>query len=219
MNVSALKAALLQRGLPTGGKKAELVRRLAQGIIVPKNTNLIVSLDLGYKNCAMAVIKKDCGTLVDWRLESMVSDEAVVVGSVKVREVCKAAKLYYQTHLQPYLNEPDALVVVERQRYRSNGATAVLDNALINVVLETVFSVLIEERQWLSVEPKAVARYYNLPSGYAEKKRAAVRLVGERIKGVDDGQGILEIFKKSKKKDDLADALLQAWAVRDWIRE
>lgn len=216
--IGALKEALIKKGLPTSGRKADLVTRLSHGFNLGFSVERIVSLDLGVKNCAVAVVDAQSGDIEEWQLLSLIDSQKETAKNVlTVREVSRATKNFHSHHLQPIINQKPTttLTVMERQRYRSGGATAVLEAALMNVLMESVLSVLIDERFLLSVEPKAVARYYDLPSGYTEKKRAAVKLVSDRILRADDKHA--HLLKSTKKKDDLADALLQAWAVRDWI--
>lgn len=214
--IATLKSALIRQGLATSGKKADLLSRLNNGFQSPMGTKFkqIMSLDLGYKNCAMAIIDRD-NHILHWQLHSL-TDKEDSENSLSVRQIAKATQSFYNLHLTPHLNS-STLVVIERQRYRSGGQKSVLEAALKNVLMESVLSVLIEEKQLVSVEPKAVAKYWGLPEGYAEKKKAAVRLVADRIKDLNSSN--IEVFQSSKKKDDLADALLQAWAVREWLSE
>lgn len=205
--LSALKSACIKRGLPITGCKSVLMERLQLGYSVPFHPSHILSLDLGSKNCAAALLNCSNDQLLQWSLTDLHFSE------INSKMVALKGKEYFNKHIQPNLTK-STLIVVEKQRLRTAGGAATLDSAVIGILMETVLATLAND-QLVLVDPKSVAKYYNMPTGYREKKKASVNIVMDRLQEIDEPH--VEYFKKQKKRDDLADALLQAWAVKDWL--
>lgn len=208
--VGALRLQCIRHGLPSSGKKSELLLRLKDGFPRPKASDTIksiISIDLGIKNCAIAHVQRPQGTLLNWQLYDV--NTFGPTGSVK--EMAKTGRVFYETAIGK-IQSDKTVIVAEKQRHRSGGQPGVLESIFQSILLEMVIAMLAGDR-FISVEPKSVAKYYNLPVGYREKKKAVI----EHVKSLKLPPEHEEFFKKQKKKDDLADAIMQALAVNAWL--
>lgn len=169
----------------------------------------IVSLDLGQRNCAMALVERSPRKLTAWRLFD------IPLESCDPHHIAKRATAFYEDCLREYLSPASTVLVVERQRHRSNGSPMVIESVLKTVLLEMSLAVLAGSR-CIGILPVAVSKYWGLPEGRADKKRAAVKLVNDRFRS-SICKDVLDVFERQPKKDDLADAFLQAWAFADWL--
>lgn len=109
----------------------------------------------------------------------------------------------------------DSAVLIERQMY---GARTISDSLLKNAVVEACLFCLCRERAFssvTSVNPRLIKEWCLADEAkmtYSQRKAAAVAIAQKVIddKYCDFADGLVEYWRSSKKKDDLADCLLQA---------
>jgi len=112
------------------------------------------------------------------------------------------------------------VVLIERQRHRTHGAAALPETLLKVNMMEVQLHCFLLGKS-ISVLPEHVSKYFGLRTKTISKKKAAVELVEEllvkdnRLFG-NENPIMLKRFKDEKKRDDMADALLQAKAFLDW---
>jgi hypothetical protein len=109
-------------------------------------------------------------------------------------------------------------------RYPGQGHTFIVEKQLaftapgrqfastVNVSIETAWHAILITKgiQCVTVDARLVKRYFELPDG-PPKKKAAVAVVQNMIdtSTLRCNQAVRDKFKTTRKKDDLADALLQ----------
>ena len=185
LKLAQIKPLLTAVGSRTSGTKSQLIAQLERDLAVPKlalskvSPTRILSVDMGIKNLAFCVcdIKKNTngfGIKVNEWKKIAVSDYAQqdAVDRTGVEDPYGPSSLSRTAHhlvknvLLPY--QPDT-VLVERQRFRSGGGSAVLEWTLrVNVFESMIWAVartLQAEKQsgpqhlW-PVDPKQVARFW-----------------------------------------------------------
>ncbi|KAI3650553.1 hypothetical protein MP228_003795 [Amoeboaphelidium protococcarum] len=157
----------------------------------------IVSVDVGVKNLAVAIYDLKLKRVIAWELRNPDSERCLNTPAVEsYGKWCRDFLAYHNINSKCRL-------LVERQRVCSN-------NGVINaksMMVYTVQSQLVAlHDKAITIDPKAVAQHY--ASGGKQKKRNAVDIIYR------DYMHLLETdvgsqFKNAKKKDDLADSLLQ----------
>lgn len=233
-----LKILCRQCGVSTAGTKADMADRLAQACTpLPCHPWRIVSIDIGIYNFAKATLQVDpidarCGRprLTRWEKITMDANQtsdprsmALMVADLaaKLRDAGEKAIPMSETRLTEYL--------IERQTFRGGG-TRMIPGIVqkINMIENQLHCFLLGEHT-LCVDPRAVALLYSFRTG-ARKKRDAVNLVTSLISAAQDSKEassqqvhtvevapeLVTFFREQEKKDDLADALLQALAHYQW---
>jgi len=206
-------------GLSSTGTKSLLFERLqfAQTNLVQHPT--VISIDLGYKNFATAVVQvNECNSSVlAWTKEDLHLPE-----TFDPRQFAQAS-FELASRLKGIAQQfRDPIFLIERQRHRSMGAAAIPE-IIINITrLEVQLHCFLLDHFVASIDPKRVAFTFDLQSG-AQKKKDAIRLVKDVIaqKALLDNKvlipsDLVTYFEQQKKQDDLSDALLQAIAYISW---
>ncbi len=114
-------------------------------------------------------------------------------------------------------------VVIEAQFMFKRGTPNFATSTTVNSVVQGCFhaALLVDGRidHVHAMRPAEVSNHFQLPAGYRKKKSAAVKLVRGWLKSTESPVTIDETqqrdFIGQLKKDDLADALLQAITYRD----
>jgi hypothetical protein len=161
-----------------------------------------LSIDVGFKNLGVFVHDPNQGKVLDWRALDLslpcFQPEAIIEGLERA--------------LQPYLNlteviENKCLVIIEKQTQMLNvhrvGAVDLALRALLHgkgIPVKTA-------------DPKRVKAFFSIEeSSYKKRKKAAVLKASELIDEWPSCQLSDQLrgqFNAAKKKDDMADALLQ----------
>lgn len=210
-----LKAASLACGLAASATRASQLEALRafyreQVASRPKQLGPILSLDLGLKNLAACVL--DESSVSSWRKYDLNLPE-----TYSPLTYAREIKSFCRRELLPSF--PGKYIYIERQRHRSGSMPGIAETIVRLAILEAqLHCVLGEEFVCTPVNPSAVARFHNLPSG-KEKKIAAVKCVQSSfLKTLHIPAPLQTYFQAQSKKDDLADSLLQAVAVLQFQR-
>jgi hypothetical protein len=184
--------------------------------------NRILSIDLGIKNFALCSINTDY-KINEWkRLEVELPEYYDPVSfALKIRDLVKDS--IEPLLLGDILNESSTVVLIERQRHRTRGAAALSESILkVNFIEVQLHCFLLGKS--ISVLPDYVSKYFGIQKKKdvkKSKKKAAIELVEVLLSNENSFLGkenpnMLKRFQDEKKKDDMADALLQAKAFLDW---
>ncbi len=183
-------------------QKSKIVIDLTQ-----EKGKLLISIDIGLRNCAIACVdvkSKTVSKLVNMDLfgsnEYAWPEKAVPLVAKIVDEICAQ-----------HNSEYDIEVCIEKQLLIGGNRNKAVVSSLIS--LETAFGASFHGKgiKYSSIDVKDVQRYWKLPSQRKEKKVAAINKVRELIEvGITVPEYILSSYNTSRKKDDMADALLEA---------
>lgn len=233
-----LRVLCRQCGISPAGTKADMADRLAQACKpLPRHPWRIISIDIGIRNFAKATLQIDpadplCGRpkLTGWETISMDANQTGDPRSMATMVADVAAKLTRgEGKTIPMGEESVTEYLIERQTFRGGG-TRMIPGIVqkINMIENQLHCFLLNERT-LCVDPRSVAFLYSFRTG-ARKKRDAVNLVTSLISAaqgpreasthqacsVEVAPSLATFFREQEKKDDLADALLQALAHYRW---
>ena len=215
-----LKRLCKDCGLSTTGTKQALSDRIASHLENVKPLSNIISLDLGYQNLAMAHIEQvhnNKWELREWRRFS-ISIPSPMCPRLLALNVKSAL-----SDIAP--QDSSSILLVEQQRQRSLGAH-ILEPILLVLKIEALTYGFFPESAY-PVLPTKVSEHFRLDffidtDCKKAKKLASVKYVQSHIfdSTINHLISIPERFKmlfdREKKKDDLADSLLQALAYSQW---
>lgn len=152
----------------------------------------LASFDVGRRNLAMCIIQNNI--ILDWEVFDLGQRRGVSL----IREMQR------QFRTRPHLATLDACIV-ERQ------PSANPQMRVIEAAVEAYF-VFLGTPKVLDYSPRYKLSHVDGVSGrgnYAQRKKASIREAEKFLEEHPSG-GMERVFKTSKKKDDLADALIQA---------
>jgi hypothetical protein len=173
-------------------------------IIVLDHESYVVSIDIGPKNTAITCM--DASDLqVKWIQLRPVTTELNVASTAR-----SVSAIIHEIHAS-FLKDADVIYLVEKQLISGGRCVpAMMYNCIIESAIVSAFESL--HVRWLSVDPREVRAYYDMPSGYREKKRAAADIIhhlfeDEIIILSDEAR---DVYNGIRKKDDVSDSKLQA---------
>lgn len=153
----------------------------------------LASFDVGRRNLAMCVIQN--GVILDWEVFDLGQRRGVSL----IREMQKQFKT------RPHLSTLDACIV-ERQ------PSANPQMRVIEAAVEAYF-VCIGVPKVIDYSPRYKLAHVDGVSGlgnYSQRKKASIREAEKFLADHPQHDDVARLFRASKKKDDLADALIQA---------
>jgi cruciform cutting endonuclease 1 len=185
LKLAQIKPLLTAIGSRTSGTKPQLIARLERDLRAPKlilkepSSTRILSVDMGIKNLAFCVcdVKKHVDgfelRVNEWKKIGVLDLQHAIEGQIKEVEnpyappsLSKTAYHLVKDVLLPY--QPDT-VLIERQRFRSGGGTAVLEWTLrVNVFESMIWAVArtlqgergVSPQHLWPLDPKQVATFW-----------------------------------------------------------
>lgn len=230
--VAQLAAVAMRCGLPTSGSKAAIESRITEHFSQfhrPLHNDTLLSLDLGYANIAWTILGPQ-NEIMAWRRSELCSS---LRDSHEAPLFVDAITDFITTIPLKEFNVSQC--VMERQRYFTSSIARIPESVLRCNVVEVLMHALLRHEfaarlghsksDIISVSPVSVAAYI---SPYITKLSAFIKKKSKKTQFVELSRLILQSsivkcsdeleaqFKQEKKKDDLADSLLQALVWRDW---
>ena len=152
---------------------------------------MILSFDLGIKNMGACALNDEC-EIIEWTL--------LTLDSKKISDVVLCLDTWISCTLVD--NEKNVIVVLECQPWKNHQTTRLF------TVMETYFTVAYPSFVIRKVCSNSKWKYLNraVPSSYHERKHQIV----EHCKRIIHDSEWLDWFESQIKKDDLADAYVQA---------
>jgi len=165
---------------------------------------VVLSFDVGIKNLAFCIINND--QILHWKVFSIDPslEKSLTDGPTHLIKILDTMPELLRTHL----------VLIEKQPSRNNKMRVI--EALLHAYfiikgtssdLSTIKKVII-----YSAKHKLGSETVRGKKGYSERKKLSVQRAKEFIERTHQAADMKHIFNSSKKKDDLADSLLQALA-------
>ena len=155
---------------------------------------MILSIDCGIKNLALCLIDPVTRTIHGWEVSGVPPLHADGVFRCMVRHLNE----------RPWLLGADT-VIIEKQPDRNRGMKAI-ENLLHTYFLVNEKSVVIWDARHKVPDVAGAGK-----AKYAQRKKTSI----ERARKFIEGSEHVAFFDKHKKKDDLADSLLQALSFID----
>lgn len=244
MLLKYLKQQCRECGLPTTGTKSLLTTRLSAHLDTLRPIQNIVSLDLGYQNLAMAHLSAKPKTTsethhgIKWELKEWRRFSINVPSPICPRRLAQNVKEALEPIRMLNLPPASSVLLVEQQRQRTMGA-CVLERILLILKIEALIYAYFPNLAF-PVLPARVSEHFanekkcddqsqvdenkrqrRVNNNNREKKQDAIRLVQSLLDASPNGaldipDQLKSVFKRERKKDDLADSLLQAWAFSQW---
>jgi Poxvirus A22 protein len=168
----------------------------------------IASFDIGLKNLALCIIDTDTFSIKFWGLIDL--RNASAMGALP-RQVKETLDNIMQQHMQNVLQ-----VIVEKQPGRNGTMLRVESYVAMYFVMRGLRVNFISPYKKLSHSECSFRG--SSKERYSLRKKAAIALAEEFINKtiVNHDAAIISNFKSSKKKDDLADSLLQVLGHTGW---
>ena len=160
---------------------------------------MLLSFDLGIKNMGACALKNN-GEIVAWELLN--------INSTKISDIVISLDSWISCVLSQCTERP-IQIVLERQPWRNRKTTRLL------VIMETFFTVAYPSFILNKVLSNNKWKYINMivPVTYNERKSKIVDICKSKLSQSNDNNKWLEWYNEQQKKDDLADAYIQALVI------
>jgi hypothetical protein len=204
-------------GMPVTGRKEDLASCLATVITQPAPVTpwTVVSLDIGVFNFAKAIIKVPKSgrpVLLEWDRFSLDLPALYHPRSHALKLQAFAQELVANKSLTER-----TVFLIEKQSTRGGGMRMIPGNILNVNRIEVQLHCFLLDHHVYSVDPRNVAALYGLT--VRDKKQAAISQVETFCKGdapVDIPPDLIDAYRRERKRDDMADSLLQGLAHIEW---
>ena len=206
LTLPPLRKVCQHLGIPSGSTKHWLIEALSC-VSPPKPNTTTLSIDLGIRNLAFCLLAPD-NTVQIWDRVSLNLTDGTAVPKIHLPTYAEAANAIKDS--LPVAEE----TIIEHQRWRSGGGHGVLPITIAVNTIEAMLHVLFMGTA-TSVEAATVAKAWGLVGGKDRKKEKVgivKKLLMQRVL-----TGELDAWGKNKKKDDLADCLIQALTWKRWM--
>lgn len=157
---------------------------------------VVLSIDVGTRNLAACTYDSDAKKILDWRL--------VDIG----RPLEPCSKLYEV--LQAIAFRPCDAVVIERQPGRNKGMLRMEAYLHMYFVSRGISPKVLLYHAGNKLKDTGMENRGRARTQYAARKKASIELTHAFLADHPQDPNIIKVFETSKKKDDLADTLLQA---------
>lgn len=154
--------------------------------------SLLLSIDVGIKNLAMCLMDQSNCKILQWDVSGVPPQHEDGLF------VCMCEHL----NNKPWVLEADT-VLIEKQPDRNKGMVSVQHFLHAYFVIHKKKTIIYDARHKV---PDVVGAGKKM---YAKRKKVSIERVHEHLKTNEINANWLELFEKSKKKDDLADTFLQ----------
>lgn len=158
---------------------------------------VVLSIDVGIRNLASCSYDSDARKILDWRL--------VDIGS-RPTEPC--SRLFEVLQGIPF--EAHDAVVIERQPGRNKGMLRMEAYLHMYFVSRRIAPKVLLYHAGNKLRDTGMENRGRARDMYSARKKASIELTGAFLKEHPQDPNIVRVFETSKKKDDLADTLLQA---------
>jgi hypothetical protein len=215
MKIPQLRQTAQSFGLALSGTKRELISRISTHISSTLEPQRILAIDLGLVNLSyisastsLTTFKVHDWSLIDLKLQKY----DPIQYTLEIQALTDRMLQYNPTN-----------IIIEAQSWRSRIPMTILKlKSLEAILVGCIISKGFNPHHIDLVSPKKVSDYlstldninWKSGSNYRVKKNNAITLV-ETLMNKIDLNGI-DTFKKSKKKDDLADSFLLAYVWNEW---
>jgi hypothetical protein len=164
----------------------------------------VLSIDVGITNLGYCFLESDSKEILEWKL--------ITVKGSSV-DPCKAVKSTLDAEGVP--SEPPDVILVERQPGR-NKAMLKMEAYIHMYYVARYADARIELYSAVhKLRDTGVENHGRGKGKYAARKKASVALAAAFLKDHPQNEQVVLTFEKTKKKDDLADAFLQALSYAD----
>lgn len=163
---------------------------------------MLLSFDVGVRNLGYAVLAP----------EGYVAHAGTVTIKPRVNRVVDTIRTVRElVATLTAIAEPYSLqtVLVEKQLHRNPSMR------VVQAILQSYFCILFPRTKVLEYSPKKKLRGEGKCKSYHARKKRAVELVLARLDATQGNSEAYASIRALKKKDDAADAILQAWAYLD----
>lgn len=160
---------------------------------------MILSIDCGIKNLAMCLIDPSTKKIQQWDVSGVPPMHADGVFSCLVRHLNE----------KPWILE-STTVIIEKQPDKNRGMKAVENLLHTYFLVKGIKEVVIWDARHKIPDVAGAGK-----ARYAERKKASIERARKFIDGAEVNKNWVQFFDNHKKKDDLADTVMQALSFID----
>lgn len=216
LKLPQLKDTALKYGLLVSGTKSQLISRIQTHLSNTRMENSrVLAIDVGLVNLSYisAETHHTCLSIHDWSLIDMkLSNYDPVYYAIQIQKLLDDILIFNPTN-----------IIIEAQSWRSG--LRIPHTILKLKSLEAILIGCIISRGYNNVDlisPKKVSDYLtsihsDFEQGkYRVKKASSIKLVETLLQSVEIKGECSNVFRDSRKKDDLADSFLLAFVWNEW---